>query len=219
MILLVMTDGRTDLLAQAVASAEEQLAGEFTAKVIHDDTGDDEYRDALRDEFYDFEIIGQPTRQGFGGAIRSAWAHISDLPGRFVFHLEDDFTFNEPVPLDDMARVLDRNPHLRQLALRRQPWNPQEAAAGGIVEQDPDAYRECSDGIAVWLEHRKFFTTNPSLYRRSLTRRGWPEGDQSEGRFGLSLFADEDATCGFWGPRDSAPKVHHIGDQRVGTGY
>ena len=79
-----------------------------------------------------------------------------------MFHQEQDFTFNEPVELNRMAQVLDRNPHLMQMAMRRQPWNPIEEAAGGIVESDPDAYLEVSDGLSTWLEHRKFFTTNRS---------------------------------------------------------
>lgn len=219
MILLVMTDGRTDCLARAVESARENLDGEVTHKVIHDDTGDQAHRDYLRGAFPDFEVIGQPTRQGFGGAIRSAWAHVRTRPERFVFHLEDDFTFNEPVELAMMQMVLDRNPHLVQLALRRQPWNDAERAAGGIVEQHPDQYVDCSDGLSHWLEHRRFFTTNPCMYRTKLVEKGWPDGEQSEGRFGLQLCENPSVRFGYWGRREDPPMVHHIGDQRVGTGY
>ena len=41
MILLVMTDGRVDCLSRAIESARENLCGEVTHKVIHDDTGDE----------------------------------------------------------------------------------------------------------------------------------------------------------------------------------
>lgn len=214
-----MTDGRTDCIQRTIASAETALGSDITHRVIHDDTGDTEHRDVLRGMFPEFEVIGQPARQGFGGAIRSAWRYVGQLPARFVFHLEDDFTFNEQIPLADMAKVLDRNPHLVQLALRRQPWNPAEMAAGGIIEQHPGEYHECSDGVSTWLEHRRFFTTNPSLYRRTLCDIGWPEGDQSEGRFGIQICADPDVRFGYWGPASSDPKVHHIGDHRNGTGY
>ena len=108
MILLVMTDGRVDCLSRAIESARENLCGEVTHKVIHDDTGDESYREELRATFPDFDVIGQPTRQGFGGAIRSAWAALSGRPERFVFHLEDDFTFNAPIDLPPMQHVLDR---------------------------------------------------------------------------------------------------------------
>ena len=214
-----MTDGRVDCLSRAIESARENLCGEVTHKVIHDDTGDESYREELRATFPDFDVIGQPTRQGFGGAIRSAWAYVKVRPERFVFHLEDDFTFNEPIDLPAMQHVLDRNPGLVQLALRRQPWNDAELAAGGIVEQHPDAYDDRTDGTHHWLEHRRFWTTNPSLYRRELCERKWPDGQHSEGRFGLEQFRDPGAVSGFWGTRDSGEWVHHIGHERVGTGY
>lgn len=219
MILLVMTDGRLDCIEQTIESARENLTGQVTYKVIHDDTGDEAHRDYLRGAFPDFEVIGQPTRQGFGGAIRSAWANLQSRPERFVFHLEDDFTFNEPVDLGLMQRVLDRNPQLVQLALRRQPWNDAERAAGGIVEQHPDDYVDCSDGVSDWLEHRRFFTTNPSIYRRSLIEKGWPDGEHSEGVFGIRLCENPTVRFGYWGCRTDPPKVHHIGAERAGSGY
>jgi hypothetical protein len=219
MILLVMTDGRLDCIEQTIESARTHLLGEVTYKVIHDDTGDEAHRDHLRRLFPDFTVIGQPTRQGFGGAIRSAWAHLRDRTERFVFHLEDDFTFNEDLPVYLMQKVLNRNPNLVQMALRRQPWNDAERAAGGIIEQHPDDYIDCSDGISDWLEHRRFFTTNPSMYRIGLIEKGWPEGDHSEGVFGLKLCENPVVRFGYWGRRTDQPKVHHIGDHRAGTGY
>jgi hypothetical protein len=144
-----------------------------------------------------------------------------------VFHLEQDFTFNYPVDLTWMAETLDNHPHLAQLALLRQPWNPLEVAAGGIVEMCPDGYTQAvGHRGAAWLEHRMYFTTNPSMYRRALMEVGWPEGQESEGRFGLRLFGcgfggipGPDVRCGYWGTRAGGPWVHHIGDERSGRDY
>lgn len=218
-VLLVMTDGRLECLKHAIASAREHLKGPITHRLIHDDSGDDAYRQQLSELFPDFEIIHGGDRQGFGGAIRSAWSHVRGLQQGFLFHLEDDFLFNEDIFLDQMISVLDQRPHLVQLALRRQPWNDQEKAAGGIVEMNPSSYEDCTDGVHDWLEHRNFFTTNPCLYRRSLCERGWPSGENSEGRFGISLCEDPEVRFGYWGARSSGEKVRHIGDVRVGTGY
>lgn len=215
--LLVMTDGR-DTIHDAIASADTALVGSITHRVIHDDSGDTTHRNGLADRYPEWTVIGG-DRAGFGGAIQRAWRHVRDLPVRFVFHLEDDFTFNAPVDTPSMRRVLDRNPQLVQLALRRQPWNPDELAAGGIVEQHPDDYTDCSDGLSHWLEHRRFFTTNPSVYRSTLMARGWPEGERSEGVFGLQLCESPGIRFGFWGERTDPPAVHHIGDHRVGVGY
>lgn len=220
-VLLVMTDGRREYIEKAIASAEANLHGPITRRIIHDDSGDDDYRDWLVGRFDDYEVIFHPMgRQGFGGAIRNAWRFLTGVSEEHVFHLEDDFVFNRPLSLYPMMELLENLPGLSQVALRRQPWNDNEAAAGGIVELHPDAYTEhscCPEHI--WLEHRQFFTTNPSLYPRTLCSRGWPAGEHSEGHFSLELLEDPYVKCAFWGGRDSGEWVEHIGHTRAGTGY
>lgn len=220
--LLVMTDGR-DTIANAIASADAMLRGSVTRRVIHDDSGDPGHAADLRHRHPDYTVISHEFgRQGFGGAIRNAWAWIRACDdNRFVFHLEDDFTFNHSVDVDAMAAVLDVYPHLAQLALRRQPWNAAELAAGGIIEQHPHDYTEQRIGTTGdgWLEHRRFFTTNPSLYRRTLLDNDWPDCPNSEGIFTHQLLTDPDLRFAFWGTRDSGEWVRHVGHRRVGTGY
>lgn len=219
--LLVMTDGRRECIERTVPSALSELVGPISEIWIHDDSGDPEYRRWLAR--FGGNVIGPPAgRSGFGGAIRSAWAHLREhSSARFVFHLEDDFVFRRRVDLVDMMSVLLAHPELVQLALRRQPWNEAEAAAGGIVEQHPDAYADrIDDHGREWLEHRLFFTTNPSLYRMALVLdEEWPDGPQSEGRFSHELLTDDRIRFGFYGARDSGEWVEHIGHQRAGTGY
>lgn len=228
--LLVITDGRAHI-GETIASARAHLIGPVSERVIYDDTGDPERAAELHARFPDFAVVQHPQgRQGFGGAIRAAW-HFLQRNSRapFVFHLEDDFTFNRPVPLVPMAHVLDSHPHIVQMALRRQPWNAEERAAGGVVEQHPDDYTEVTWRTALgngamtpeyrWLEHRKFFTTNPSLYRRSLCLQHWPRGAHSEGRFTHQLLASPKIRFAFWGGRDSGEAVTHIGHERAGVGY
>lgn len=221
--LLVITDGRRDLITETIPSARANLVGPITRRVIYDDSGDDTNRAWLRETFPDFEVIWHPAgRQGFGGAIRTAWSFVGLAAERFVFHLEDDFTFNRPVDLTKMAQILDLVPDLSQIALRRQAWNDAERSAGGVVELNPYAYvgvHWTGDIEAEWLEHRLFFTTNPSLYRTELCRRGWPKGDQSEGRFSAELFTDPHVRCAYWGRHDDDPWVHHNGKERAGVGY
>lgn len=217
--LLVITDGRRGCIAETVPSARERLDGPITRWFIYDDSGDDENRRWLQAEFPDFEVHQHPIgRQGYGGAIRAAWSMLADTDEPFIFHLEDDFTFNRHVDLTAMAQLLDQEPHLAQVALRRQPWNRKEQAAGGVVEQHPDGYDDHHDGSLAWLEHGRFFTTNPCLYRRELMLEGWPHGEQSEGRFGIGL-REKGYRFAFWGSRDSGEWVRHIGRERAGTGY
>lgn len=224
--LLVMTDGREHIDRTIPSFLDAVDRPDLLSELwIHDDSGDPAFGIWIADRFepLGFEIHRTPGRSGFGGAIRSAWAMLrARSSAGYVFHLEDDFVPTRTVPLSAMRDLLDLYPHLAQLALRRQPWNEHERLAGGIVEQHPDAYLECTDethGLA-WLEHRLFFTTNPTLYRRSLIEEHeWPAGRESEGRFGISLLGDEDLRFGFYGARDSGEWVEHIGTERVGVGY
>lgn len=249
--LVVFTDGRWGYLEQTVASAAVQLDGTITHVILVVDGG---LRVGPREwgpvstAFPDAHLLVMAHRErlGFGGTIRAAWEALAAVEVDYVFHLEDDFTFNRPVDLDAMAHVLRERPHLAQLALRRQPWSEQERRAGGVVEVWPDEYEErtaaditdIGDGVAVvkehaWLEHRLFWTTNPSLYRRELCAVGWPDGPHSEQVFTRRLLADglpwdahgvpitgEALRFGYWGARDSGEAVHHIGmDRSGGTGY
>lgn len=226
---LVMTDGRDAELAVTLESLARHVTGPIDRVWLHDDTGDEPHRGRLEHDPRGYRVIGRGPRRGFGGAITHAWGVVADCTrARFLFHVEGDFEFRRPVDLAAMAAVLDRHPYLVQMALRRQAWSAAERAAGGVVEQRAAEYVDASwpaarspgaDGVE-WLEHRLFFTTNPSLIPMWLVRQGWPTGPQSEGRFAMHLFGNSpDARAGYWGARTDPPWVEHIGHQRIGTGY
>jgi hypothetical protein len=217
-LFLVMTDGR-EHITDAIRSAEKHLHGPITERVIHDDSGDDAHRAWLHRTFPEYRVIYRTARQGFAGAYANAWRFLSQQPQRWVFSTEDDFTFNRPVDLNAMIDVLLTRPYLAQMALRRQAWSDAEKAAGGVIEQNPGDYEPHEWNDHVWLEHRRFFTTNPSLFSRELTEVGWPQVAESEGHFTRVLTADPGTRFGYWGKRDDDPWVTHIGTQRVGHGY
>jgi hypothetical protein len=194
--LLLIGDGRDEYRARTLASLAEMVPP--------------------CDHFV--EIDDREHRLGFAGAVQAGWELVLETGARWVFHLEADFTFNRPVDLGAMGRVLEREPLLAQLVLKRQPWNEQETAAGGIVEQHPDEYLERLAGVAVWTEHRRFFSTNPSLYSAAICRRAWPQTPSSEGVFTHRLLADG-YRFAFWGGKYDPPVVHHIGEARAGRGY
>lgn len=222
--LLVMTNGDRGHIVDTVESFYDCARG-CTVKTfwINDDSGDVAYRSRLRYVFDAFGVeVWNSDRSGFGGAIQRAWQNLCDQPGApWVFHLEDDFTFNREFWVDEMVHVMELHPHLAQMALRRQPWNPTEKLAGGVVEMHPDAYTEHLDARGnAWLEHRLFLTTNPSVYRRSLCAMGWPDGANSEGTMSHRLIQnDPDLRFAYWGSRDSGEAVRHNGDKRTGHGY
>ena len=110
------------------------------------------------------------------------------------------------------------------MALLRQPWNDAEIAAGGVLELNPDGYTPYAglnrnQDTVHWLEQDRFFTTNPSLFRRELIEMfEWPAGSESEGRFSIEV-TRAGFNFAYWGEMGDGPAVHHIGKHRQGVGY
>lgn len=216
--LLIMTDGRRDYIGETVSSAFYNLDGPIIEKWMHDDSGDEDNRRWLESRFPSFTHIGQGPRRGFGGAYDFAWKTLAaQSKADYIFNLEDDFTFNRIIPLEDMIQVLEENPNVYQMALRRQAWSSEEIRVGGVIERWPESFHQQPN----WISHRLFFTTNPSLYRKSLIEtRTYPNVKDSEGHFSQSIVAsDPDAQFGYWGRKTDAPWVTHIGVKRKGDSY
>lgn len=225
---IVFTDGRAHIFdEERIHSWDLMLNGIIGERWIFDDSNDGAFARELARTFPESRVVSWPKRLGFGGSIAAAWELLNRRSSsEYFFHLEDDFVLEEPVNLRAMAGVLDRHPHLVQLALLRQAWNETEISAGGIVQCNPDAYTCCADEYMCWLEHRLFFTTNPSVYRRTLVAGGWPEGETSEGVFTHRLLREgtveasgERIRFAFLGDRQAVPMVRHVGTVRAGTGY
>jgi hypothetical protein len=227
-LLVVFTDGRDQELRCTLASAREHLKGNIEQTIIVNDSGQSGHHARLQAEHGEpgTVVVSWGARKGFGGSIAAAWELISALnnnPPPLVFHLEDDFLFNRDVDLEAMADLLRAQPDLVQIALRRQAWNDVEKAAGGVIQVQPEAYRqrriERDDHDLHWIEHRLYFTTNPSLYPRSLCKVGWPTLPHSEGLFTHQMIQDPAVRFGLWGRIEDDPWVEHVGHTRVGAGY
>jgi hypothetical protein len=194
--LLVIGDGRHEYHHKSLAAALKHLP-----------------------KFDHYIFVQDPDHQlGFGGAIREAWRQVLQTDARHVVHLEADFTFDRAIPVADMVAVLESEPHLVQMALLRQPWNAEERAAGSIANLLAEDLTPVQVLGYRWLEHRRYFTTNPCVYPRWVAERGWPDGPQSEGHFGLELFgSDPELRAAFWGHGEEW--CTHIGTDRTGGGY
>lgn len=217
-VLVVLTHGRRECIARSIPSARENLKGLPIARtVICDDSGDIDYQAWLRLTFPDCDLVtGKPG--GFAGNVRRAWSAALGSGQPWAFWLEDDFTFNEPVDLSAMAKVMAANGHLSQVMLKRQPWFPKEIGAGGFMQCQPEAYTERSDGDLAWSEHQLGHWTNPHLVRRSfLASNEWPAGNGSEARFARQVMRGS-TKAAVWGRIDDPPLVTHDGE-RTGTGY
>ena len=220
--IIVLTNGRRDCVSRTIPSALDHLAGVSSLTIV-DDSGDPEYIAWLRDTFGGCIPTGGI---GYWRAMQAVWQRARDLlggdPTGSVFLLEDDFVFEQDIDLTDLNHVLGTQPHLTQIALLRQPWFANEIARGGLIEAleaQGQTFTEHTDGAHRWIEHRACFTGNPSLIPARTFARDWPSGAWSESRFGQQLFADPAARGAYWGRRGDAPRVEHIGRERVGTEY
>lgn len=194
--LLLIDDGREDYLQRAQLTLDELAPKpDFTVTVLDLDHS-----------------------LGFAGAIAQGWASVLETGADYVLHWESDFIARAPVELAEMIGLLERHPRLAQVSLKRQAWNERERAAGGIVEADSDDFTEMHDGV-TWTEHRRYFTTNPSVYSTSLCSMGWPQVEHSEGVFTHRLLEDPELRFAIWGGKFDPPAVEHIGEVRAGVGY
>lgn len=217
--LFIVTDGRYDYLAITLHNLNMLCKYPFDQKFIVNDCVDPEFLIKLKEiaDYFGFEVINHDQKKGFAGAYNTAFANVT---GDYAFIVEDDFTFNERVDIKLMRGILQHNPHLCQVALKRQAWHEAEKQAGGIVEQWPDLYEDKENEFGIqWCEHRQFFTTNPSLVPAWVIKMGWPVCPQSEKVFSNRLFEDSSIYSAYLGEKFAPPKVTHIGETRKGTGY
>lgn len=228
-VVLIFTDGRKECFSSTFQSFKENVtAKKINHKIIIDDSNDPDYAFWL-DTNYQHEvdyIEHHGKRLGFGGTIRDTWQNLDKISGTYdyIFHLEDDFIFNRPVNLDDLILILKKNPSMAQVSLLRQPWNQNEIDAGGVWQQWPDHFIEESingpNGKLHYLNHKEWFSTNPSVYPKWVASLGWPEGSDSEGRFwDEKLLTRNLLSCSCFGSKTDPPAVTHIGAVQVGTGY
>lgn len=209
---------RKGYLRRSLASLNEQVRGPIVQRVLYSDWGA-VFRDELAviaDE-QGFYIAGD-GHHGYTGSMRRMWGYLGRRAmGAYVFAAEDDFLYQRQVDLAPMIGVLQERPHLAQLALLREAYYPREFEKGGILGWPPASFTKQHLNGTTWLEHRLFFTANPSLFRRTLTGQQWPNGPSSERLFGDALLKDPAARFAFLG--EGQPWISHIGAVKAGASY
>ncbi len=216
---MVITDGRSACLAKTVESlrATWPAGVHIDRKIMVVDKPSRDFHAEMAAAYPDFHVVGSNRKLGFHGAIQLGWENLGD--SQWIFHLEDDFDLSPcgTLPIEGMQAVI-RNSSFAQVALKRQAWAEAEKHAGGIVEQWPDLYEDRNVlGYDVTV-HKQFFTTNPSLYYMNIPRHGWPQCEGSEAEFTKRLLK-ENYEFAYWGKKFDPPRVTHIGNSRIGTGY
>lgn len=218
--LVVVSNGRGQLLEEAVQSVARNVLPAMAPTLICDDSGDAEYGRQLGRR-YPFALVDAHRHLGHGPAVARAWQLASDLRADWVLWLEEDMVVARQTDLGALADVAS-TAGIAQMVLRRNAHFPAEVEAGPtqIDRFDP---RTLTDEVThghPWLRHRLFYSLNPHLVSTAFLRQHrWPPVPNSEHHFSLKLFRDRAVSVGLWGARDDPPWVHHIGTERTGTGY
>jgi len=211
---------RREYLVHSLASLSERVSGPIVQRVIYDCWGDPEIRaDLVRiGELAGYYVVGPEMRPDFTASMVAMWRYLAKRArGEFIFQVEDDFLYERDVDLRPMIATLREQPHLVQVALLRDACYPDEQETGGILGWPEPAFTRVEDNGSSYLEHRLFWTNNPSLFRRELTDTPWPSGHKSETLFGRKVLAHPEARVAFWGQGEEW--IRHIGEVRAGVGY
>lgn len=209
---------RREYLRRSLSSLMEHITGPIVQAVVYSDW-DANLRPqvaALAEE-HGFYVAGD-GHHGYTAGMARMWMYLRKRAvGEFVFLAEDDFVYEHDIDLAALIRVLDARPAVSQVALLRHPAYQSEVDKGGVLGWPPETFTPHALDDHRWLEHRNFWTANPSLFRRNLVDRPWPVGNSSERLFGNALFRDPKVTSAFWG--NGTPQIRHIGDVRAGASY
>lgn len=223
----VIGNGRHEFLSQAVESLKKNVQYPWRIKVMINDTGDMQYAQYLEETYPDWHVVSHQKNKGLSGSIMSLWSAARLLDVDYVFHVEEDFTFPQPIDIGLLKEILVADSTLAQIALKRQPCNEAEAAAGGFMQQNPGSYATHwyhSRPASIYTDfkepyryeyvtHRNFFTLNPCLYPMKTIDIGWQQG-WGEREFSERLFAKDEVYCGFLGGIHDSHIVNHIGNYR-----
>jgi hypothetical protein len=209
---------RREYLRQTLASLTAHVAGPIVQRVVYSDWGDAAPDLADIAGQFGFYVAGD-GHHGYTSSMQRMWGYLGRRAvGQYVFQAEDDFLFDRDIELTDLIDVAEARPNLTQIALLRHPAYQSEIDKGGVLGWPSESFRPVSFNGHTWLEHRNFWTANPSLFRRSLVQDvPWPSGKSSERVFADQVFRDTNAYAGFWGAGDAY--ITHLGSVRAGSGY
>lgn len=201
--LLVRSHGRWEYLHRAVTSLADIHRETFARKVLSLDGPVSSYLEKFG-EAQGWEVLSTgPERLGLAANVAQAWGALT-ADDEIVLDWEEDFLALD-VPLAEMVAVLGSNRDLAQVALVRQPWSPEEHAAGGLL-YGPNLAGDFTDQ-GGWLRQERIFTLNPYVARASLLRSLQPgvETDLTSQCLARGL------SFGYLGSASDPPKVLHIG--------
>jgi|GEM_PF-3374079 len=209
---IILNDGRNDYLEQTLKSLVKNVVFPFEAelyKILYDDMPDgrdEELLSRIALEYKIDRVILSDKNNGIDQAVQNVWKEVPECA--YIWHQENDFTYNEQIAVEEMIRPLEMNRMIGQVALQRQAWYDDEIEAGGMYKVPYRTYRQGNIAGTNLVFQDKFFTHNPCVYRYSSIAQVSPYNELA---FAEHLKKTGVKTFAYLGKLTDAPKVHHIG--------
>lgn len=124
--IIVFSTNRMDYLPQALASqALLNFEGHTVDRLIIDDwpdgRNDDAFRWLVNEHGYNQAVLHR-INLGVGLTWQEAWDIVSERDYDYIWHQEDDAVILSPINVSEMIEILQGDPKLSQVVLKRQPW-------------------------------------------------------------------------------------------------
>jgi hypothetical protein len=164
-------------------------------------------------KYYGYDqIILHPENMG----LTRTWAQFNDLVRDmdfdYIWHQEDDVELLAPLDINVCLRLLESDPKLCQVALKRQPWYFHEQATR--IEDDDHLFEDYR-----YNEKRFHFWTMASLYAHRVTTYPYKEYfgfNPSEAVVMEYLMREFDSRSAVLKNADGSEIVHHLGEYTQG---
>lgn len=207
--LVVIGDGRRVYLEQAIRGIQENVLYPVRARIMVDDSGDEEYG-AYLDTTYPEFIHVHGGRRGMAGAVQAGFSAVLDHDPDYVLWIEEDMRLIRPLPIEAALKVMQNRPWLAQMCFPREAIDPSEGddQLAAIVAQAPNSGVEDD---YTWQDF--IFSMNPCLIPKRVLKLDWPSGPigvGNEAGMTAKLLA-LGYVFGQWGHVGDPPWARHIG--------
>ncbi len=210
--LLVIGDGRGEYLEHTVPAVLKNVLHPITARLMIDDSGDDDYARTLDDSYPEFRIV-HGGRRGLAGAVQAGFDLCLDHDPDYVLWIEEDMLITRMLPVTQAVMVLEAHPELAQMCFKREPFDPAEGTDQLAAQCKLAAF---FGEKASYTWHDSLFSLNPCLIPRRVLELGWPSGPLGVGNeAGMTpILLDQGYVFGSWGHVGDEPYARHLGVRR-----
>lgn len=212
--ILIFNDGRNEYLRRTLSSFNEMVEINDCYKILIDDNPLNRNQveiDKIVSDFNIDQVILNDSNLGVFGTVQKAWRFIPQ-DCEYVFHLENDFLFNEFVDVNELVEVLESSKKIFQIALLRQDWFAFEKKVGGIYKAY-SPWSEMKIGKVDLVLHRHYFTHNPCVYHKRYAIQ--TSGYNEYGYMKVLRRVQQNGYCAYLGTLKDKPKVTHIGELKI----